>query len=74
MNLGKILETKRVVLGITPAQAAAAVGISRRQWDRLVKGDSPDLRMATAKRLSVALGLSVEDLSEADEFTALKNS
>ena len=74
MNLGKMLETKRVVLGITPAQAAAAVGISRRQWDRLVKGDSPDLRMATAKRLSVALGLSVEALSEADEFTALKNS
>ena len=74
MNLGKMLETKRVVLGITPAQAAAAVGISRRQWDRLVKGDSPDLRMATAKRLSTALGLSVKALSEADEFTAPKNS
>ena len=74
MNLGKILETKRVALGITAAQAATAVGISRRQWDRLVRGDSPDLRMATAKRLSAALGLSVEALSEADEFTALKNS
>ena len=74
MNLGKIIETKRVTLGITPAQAAAAVGISRRQWDRLVKGDSPDLRMATAKRLSVALGLSVKALSEADEFTSQKNS
>ena len=74
MNLGKILETKRVALGITAAQAATAVGISRRQWDRLVKGDSPDLRMATAKRLSVALGLSVKALSEADEFTSLKNS
>ena len=74
MNLGKILETKRVTLGITAAQAAAAVGISRRQWDRLVKGDSPDLRMATAKRLSVALDIDVKALSDADEFTAPKNS
>ena len=74
MNLGKMLDDARINLGKTPAQTAAAVGISRRQWDRLVRGDSPDLRMATAKRLSVALGLSVKALSEADEFTSLKNS
>ena len=74
MNLGIIIETGRVTLGITPAQAAAAVGISRRQWDRLVKGDSPDLRMATAKRLCTALKISITALSEADEFTSQKNS
>ena len=74
MNLGKMLEEARIKIKATPAQTAAAVGISRRQWDRLVKGDSPDLRMATAKRLSVVLGIDVKALSEADEFTAPKNS
>ena len=74
MNLGIMLDKHRKRLGMSPEQVAGTVGISRRQWDRLVKGTSSDLRMATAVRLSIALGISVESLAHADEFHSAKKS
>ena len=68
MKLGLYLDDKRRALDLSAEQIAAKVGITRRQWDRLVKGASVDMRFTTALRISDALEVSVTSLARADEF------
>jgi transcriptional regulator with XRE-family HTH domain len=69
MNLGELLETRRKELNLTPDQVAARLEISRRHWDRLVHGDSVNIRVQTKRRMKTELGLSGTQIEEAQERT-----
>ena len=68
MKLGLYLDNKRKSLDLSAEQVATSARITRRQWDRLVKGESVDMRFTTALRISDALMVSVNSLARADEF------
>ena len=67
MKIGEMLEQARLEKGYSPDEVAAGLGITRRHWDRIVKGESSNIRLDTASRVKAFLGVSLDALMETEE-------
>ena len=61
IDLGKI-EVLRKRAGLTQAEVAARVGMTRQRWNDLVRGRHPGLTLKTVERIAAALGVKVADI------------
>lgn len=57
LNLGDEFRDKRVAIGMSQQQVAAAAGISRLSYLRIERGRMQNLRIVTASRIAALLGL-----------------
>jgi transcriptional regulator with XRE-family HTH domain len=66
MRMAEVIRTRRVALGLSPAGLAARCGVSADSIIQFEKAEGIEPTRETAIHLADALGLSLEELTEAD--------
>jgi transcriptional regulator with XRE-family HTH domain len=56
------IERLRIKAGLTQAEVAAKIGLSRQRWNNVVKGRSANISVKTLDRLAEALGTESTEL------------
>lgn len=56
------IERLRIRAALTQSEAGARVGMSRQEWNNLIKGRYPRMSVVTLERIAAALGVTAAEL------------